>query len=117
MKGRRQYTIDLHSGWELNHSSDSTIHDTQLLLYYPLYTEHYIAHVVKREEPTLFYEAKTEELAKRFLYVHQSSSAHGTTPLPLLSTPTSTYAMWVFVYDVAYHYQKAEAQDGLLRHS
>jgi hypothetical protein len=54
-----------------------------------------IAHVVNVGNPslilcyTLFMEVKTEELAELLLYKHQSSFAHGTTPLALLSTPTS----------------------------
>jgi hypothetical protein len=51
---------------------------------------------------------KTEELVELLLYVHRSSFAHGTTPLPLLSTPTSIMPRiwdWVFVYDAAYRYQ------------
>jgi hypothetical protein len=50
-----------------------------------------IAHVVNVGNPslilcyTLFMEVKTEELAELLLYMHQSSFAHGTTPLALLS--------------------------------
>jgi hypothetical protein len=51
-------------------------------------------------------------MTKRFLYVHQSSSAHGTTPLPRLIVPRIwDWITWPIKYHQAFSSKKTYISD------